>query len=313
MTTLFAARLDDALRSAFGPKVADILADPLTTDLMRNEDGRLWRDRLGRGRADTGHRMSDADTLAALNLLAHSCGEPLTRRSPILSTTLPGSGERIAGTIPPVTHAPTFAIRKPPQKVFGLTAFMSTAEPEQKEADHLSLDRPYVALAGLEEAVAHRRNILICGSTGSGKTSLASALLSLPQVSNDRVLLLEDTHELQCAADDQVRFMTTPEVSMRDLVRLSLRYRPERIILGELRDGATAMAYLGALNTGHGGGVCTLHANSAEDALARVEALCGEVCVTIPTRQIRSAIDVVCFVQRTQTGRAIKEVIYTRE
>lgn len=309
MTSAVSLRLDDALRSALGPQVADILEDPQTTDLMRNADGRLFQDRLGSGRADTGHRMSNADTMAALSLLADFCGEPLTRHSPILSTTLPKTGERIAGTIPPVTSAATFAIRKPPQKAFDISAFAPARE------DAVNRDLPSTAITSelnrLQESVRRKRNILICGSTGSGKTSLASCLLNFSSVTNDRVLILEDTVELQCNADDQVRFLTSQHVDMHALVRLSLRYRPDRIILGELRDGKTAMAYLGALNTGHGGGICTIHANSANDAIMRVESLCGEVCVNIPTRQIRSAIDVVVFVQRTSIGRSIKEVIYT--
>lgn len=317
MTNVASLRLDDALRSALGPHVASILNDPLTTDLMRNADGRLWVDHLEGGRVDTGRTMSNADATATLGLLAHSCGVPLTRHSPVISTTLPISGERIAGTIPPVTASPTFAIRKPPSKVFGLEAFAAFGSPSvspectkaQTSEETTECDRTNI-MSGLINAVQERRNILICGSTGSGKTSLASSLLNLASVSSDRVLLLEDTTELQCCAEDQVRFVTTPDVDMHALVRLSLRYRPDRIIVGELRDGATAMAYLGALNTGHGGGICTLHANSASDALMRMESLCSEVCVTIPTRQIRSAIDAVCFVQRTATGRAIKEMVY---
>jgi len=315
MKRVIELRLDSALRHALGPHVARLLDEPSVTDLLLNEDGRLWVDRTGAGRKDTGCTMSAADADAALRLIAHHCGVPLIRTAPVLSATLPGTGERIAATVAPVTSRPTFAIRKPPAVTFELAAF-APKEPVADQADGVS-PRPlrpagpgeHGLFETLRAAVEQRRNILIAGSTGSGKTSLLSSLLALPSVQADRCLVLEDTREIRIEAPDHVRMLTSAEVSMRALVQLSLRYRPDRIILGEVRSGDAAMELIHAMNTGHSGSFCTVHANSARDALGRLEDLCAEICPQPPCRSIATAIGCIVFVQRTASGREIKEVV----
>lgn len=312
MSTVVEMRLDSALRHALGPDVARFLDEDGVTDLMLNADGRLWLDRAGQGREDTGRTLGAADAEAALRLIAHHCGVPITRTAPVLSATLPRSGERIAATIPPITARPTFAIRKPPAVTFDLTAF----EPKGGEVpaaaeegrDHPSPGHGH--LRALRLAVAERRNILIAGSTGSGKTSCLSALLQIPNVQADRCLVLEDTQEIAIPAADHVRMLTSPEVTMRALVQLSLRYRPDRIILGEVRSGDAAIELIHAMNTGHSGSFCTVHANSARDALGRLEDLCAEVCPQPPCRSIATAIGCIIFLQRTPAGREISEVLF---
>lgn len=314
MSTVVEMRLDSALRHALGADVARFLDEDGVTDLMLNADGRLWVDRAGHGREDTGRTLATADAEAALRLIAHDCGVPHTRTAPVLSATLPRSGERIAATIPPVTARPTFAIRKPPAVTFELSAF----EPNGGEAfqtagegsDDPSPGTVGPALRALRQAVAERRNILIAGSTGSGKTSCLSALLRIPSVQRDRCLVLEDTREICIDAPDHVRMLTSPEVSMRALVQLSLRYRPDRIILGEVRSGDAAIELIHAMNTGHSGSFCTVHANSARDALGRLEDLCAEVCPQPPCRSIATAIGCIAFLRRTRTGREISEVLF---
>ncbi len=315
MSTVVEMRLDSALRHALGPDVARFLDEDGVTDLMLNADGRLWLDRAGRGRADTGRVLAAADAEAALRLIAHHCGVPLTRTAPVLSATLPRTGERIAATIPPVTARPTFAIRKPPAVTFELAAFAPKGGeglqgPEEGRDDDPSPSGGGPALRALRRAVAERRNILIAGSTGSGKTSCLSALLQLPSVQRDRCLVLEDTREIAVPAPDHVRMLTSPEVSMRSLVPLSLRYRPDRIILGEVRSGDAAIEFIHAMNTGHSGSFCTVHANSAADALGRLEDLCAEVCPQPPCRSIATAIGCIAFLRRTATGREISEVLF---
>jgi type IV secretion system protein VirB11 len=273
----------------------------------------LWVDRAGRGREDTGRTLYAADAEAALRLIAHDCGVPLTRTAPVLSATLPRTGERIAATIPPITHRPTFAIRKPPAVTFELEAFAPQGMPlrEAGKASDPSLPgNGGSALGALRQAVAERRNILIAGSTGSGKTSLLSALLQLPSVRAARCLVLEDTHEIRIEAPDHVRMLTSPEVPMRALVQLSLRYRPDRIILGEVRSGDAAMELIHAMNTGHAGSFSTVHANSARDAPGRLEDLCAEVCPQPPCRSIATAIGCIAFLRRTQAGREVSEVLF---
>ncbi|MFO1155190.1 MAG: ATPase, T2SS/T4P/T4SS family [Rhodospirillales bacterium] len=314
MSTVVEMRLDNALRHALGPDVARFLDEDAVTDLMLNADGRLWLDRAGHGREDTGRVLASPDAEAALRLIAHDCGVPLTRTAPVLSATLPRTGERIAATIPPVTARPTFAIRKPPAVTFELTAFAPKAGegfqgPEEGRNDPAP-DNGGPALTALRRAMAERRNILIAGSTGSGKTSCLSALLQIASVQRDRCLVLEDTREIAVPAADHVRMLTSPEVPMRALVQLSLRYRPDRIILGEVRSGDAAIELIHAMNTGHSGSFCTIHANSAHDALGRLEDLCAEVCPQPPCRSIATAIGCIAFLRRTSTGREISEVLF---
>lgn len=152
---------------------------------------------------------------------------------------------------------------------------------------------------------------MVAGGTGSGKTTLLNALLAEPDFSASRLLILEDTAELQCAGADVVQLLTKrshPPVSMRDLVQMTLRLRPDRIVVGEVRDGA-ALEVLKAWNTGHPGGLLTIHANSAADALLRLEDLCFETGAVRPERLIASAVDTIVFMARTAEGRRIEEIV----
>jgi type IV secretion system protein VirB11 len=163
----------------------------------------------------------------------------------------------------------------------------------------------------LRAAIVERRNIVVAGGTGSGKTTLLNALLAEPAFRDCRVVALEDTAELQLLGANVVQLLTkrtAPKVTIRDLVRTTLRLRPDRIVVGEVRDGA-ALDVLKAWNTGHRGGLLTLHANPAADALVRLEGLCLEAAPANPTRLIRSAVDLVVFIARTQRGRVISEIL----
>ena len=198
----------------------------------------------------------------------------------------------------PVVPSPAFAIRKRPEVVFTLDDYASAKimTPAQAQA--------------IRDAAAGRRNILIVGGTGSGKTTLANAILAEPAFAADRVVLIEDTAELQCSAEDKVQMLTKrtePVVTMTDLVRDTLRLRPDRIVIGEVRDGS-ALDLLKAWNTGHPGGLATIHANSAIEGLTRLEDLIGEATPRIPYRAITQAINLVVFIERAPDGRRVKEV-----
>ena len=284
------------LRTALGGAIAEWLADPAVSEVMLNPDGRLWIDRLGAGLADSGLSLSAADGERIIRLVAHHVGAEVHAGAPRVSAELPESGERFEGLLPPVVVAPAFAIRKPAVAVFTLGDYV---------ADGIMVAGEAMAL---REAVAGRRNILVAGGTGTGKTTLTNALLAEIATSDDRIVLIEDTRELQCAAPNLVALRTKDGVaSLSDLVRSSLRLRPDRIPIGEVR-GAEALDLLKAWGTGHPGGVGTIHAGSAIGALRRMEQLIQEAVVTVPRALLADTIDLVAVLVRDGAGRRLSEL-----
>ena len=284
------------LRTAIGPMVGHWLTDPQVIEVMLNPDGALWVDRLGTGLADTGRRLSAADAERIIRLVAHHVGAEVHARSPRVSAELPESGERFEGLLPPVVTAPAFAIRKPAVAVFTLDDYVA--------ADIMSVAQADMLRAG----VADRLNILVAGGTGTGKTTLTNALLAEVAGTGDRVVLIEDTRELQCTARNLVAMRTRDGVaSLADLVRSSLRLRPDRIPIGEVR-GSEALDLLKAWGTGHPGGVGTIHAGSALGALRRMEQLIQEVVITVPRALIAETIDLVAVLVREGHGRRLAEL-----
>ena len=297
-------RLLQSLRHAMGEVITAAMLDPAVVEIMVNPDGKIWLDRVGRGREWTGERLDASAAERILRALATHAGIAVTADQPRVSATIPETGERFQGAVPPVVAAPMFAIRKRPEMIFRLDgAPGSYVETGVMSAAQAALIR---------QAVIDRQNIVVAGGTGSGKTTLLNAILAEPAFAEDRVVIIEDTRELQCSAEDCVQLLTKPgsnPVRMSDLVFDVLRLRPDRIIGGEVRDGQTALTLLKAWNTGHPGGCSSIHANSAYEALTRFEDLIGEVASQIPYRAIGQAIDVVMFVERTRDGRSVKEII----
>ena len=284
------------LRTALGPAIAGWLEDPAVVEVMLNPDGRLWVDRLSLGLADTGERLSPDDGERIVRLVAHHVGAEVHAGAPRLSAELPETGERFEGLLPPVAIAPTFAIRKPAVAVFTLSDYAAAGimSPAQAEA--------------LRVAVVERRNILVAGGTSTGKTTLVNALLAEVSKTCDRVVLIEDTRELQCWAPNLVALRTKDGVvSLSDLVRAALRLRPDRIPIGEVR-GAEALDLLKAWGTGHPGGVGTLHAGSALGALRRLEQLIQEAVVTVPRALIAETIDVIAVLSGRGAQRRLSEL-----
>lgn len=289
-------RTTDMLMTALGEQITGALSDPSVVEIMMNPDGRLWIERQEIGRVDTGSELSPHEVERVIRLVATHAGRDATTTSPIVSAELPIGGERFEGVLPPVTAGPCFSIRKPAGRVISFDEYVEQDVISPQNAD------------ALRAAVAERSNILIVGGTGSGKTTLANALLAEIAHSGDRVVLLEDTRELQCAAKDVVAMRTQPgSVSLADLVRSTLRLRPDRIIIGEVR-GGEALDMLKAWNTGHPGGIATLHANSAEAGLSRLEQLIGEVTSNIPFELIAEAVDCVVSIKRDGTSRRVDTV-----
>ncbi|OQW45538.1 MAG: P-type conjugative transfer ATPase TrbB [Proteobacteria bacterium SG_bin6] len=284
------------LRTAMGASISTWLADPQVIEIMLNPDGRLWVDRLGMGLSDSGDRLTAADGERIIRLVAHHVGAEVHSDAPRVSAELPESGERFEGLLPPVVAAPTFAIRKPAIAVFLLEDYVGAGIMSVQEA------------ATLRSGVADRLNILVAGGTGTGKTTLTNALLAEVARTTDRVVLIEDTRELQCRAPNLVAMRTKDGVaSLSDLVRSSLRLRPDRIPIGEVR-GAEALDLLKAWGTGHPGGIGTIHAGSAMGALRRMEQLIQEAVVTVPRAQIAETINLVAVLVREGTGRRLAEL-----
>jgi len=284
------------LRTALGPSIARLLEDPAVVEVMLNPDGRLWVDRLSEGLSDTGERLSAADGERIVRLVAHHVGAEVHPRSPRVSAELPESGERFEGLLPPVVAAPTFAIRKPAVAVFSLDDYVATGVMTADQAEIL------------RGAVASRANILVAGGTSTGKTTLTNALLAEVAKGGDRVVIIEDTRELQCAAPNLVSMRTKDGVAtLSDLVRSSLRLRPDRIPIGEVR-GAEALDLLKAWGTGHPGGVGTIHAGSAIGALRRLEQLIQEAVVTVPRALIAETIGLVAVLSGRGSARRLAEL-----
>ncbi len=291
-------RRQSMLRTALGPDIAAALDDPAVTEVMVNPDGMLRLERAGQGIAATGMQVPPEEVERLIRLVASHVGAETHADRPILSAELP-TGERFEGLLTPVVTAPCFVIRKPAARILTLADYVSDGILSPLQAD------------ALRRAVRARRNILVAGGTASGKTTLTNALLAELAESAERLVLIEDTRELQCAAPDCVALRTRPGVvSLRDLVRSTLRLRPDRIIVGEVR-GGEALDLLKAWNTGHPGGIATLHANSAQAALYRLEQLAQEAVVTVPRRLIAAAVDLIVHIQSRGGQRRVDAIART--
>jgi type IV secretion system protein VirB11 len=284
------------LSTALGPSVAQFLEDPSVVEVMLNPDGRLWVDRLAEGLVETEATISPEDGERIIRLVAHHVGAEVHAGAPRVSAELPETGERFEGLLPPVVTAPTFAIRKPAVALFTLDDYVWTGVMPAAHADALRV------------AVAERRNILVAGGTSTGKTTLTNALLAEVAKTSDRVVLIEDTRELQCAAPNLVAMRTKDGVAtLSDLVRSSLRLRPDRIPIGEVR-GAEALDLLKAWGTGHPGGIGTIHAGSAIGALRRMEQLIQEAVIAVPRALIAETIDIIAVLSGRGASRRLAEL-----
>jgi type IV secretion system protein VirB11 len=285
------------LRTAMGPAIARALEDPEVVEVLLNPDGSLWVDRLGSGRAPTGVTIVPADAERIIRLVAAHVRAEVHAGMPILSAELPETGERFEGVLPPVVRAPAFAIRKRAVGLIKLEAYVADRIMTVEHAEFL------------RQAVRDRLNILVAGGTSTGKTTLANALLHEVAATRDRVIILEDTVELQCVADDHVPLRTRRGVvSMSELVRSTLRLRPDRVVVGEVR-GPEALDLLKAWGTGHPGGIATIHAGSAQGALTRLEHLILEVAVTPPRALIAEAVNVIVFIAGRGRARRVQEIV----
>jgi type IV secretion system protein VirB11 len=286
------ARRSSALESALGP-IADFLADERVVEVMLNADGAVWIERHGEGLLRTAVRMAGAQADRMLRLVAAEMLVELNAQRPSLSAKLPPPwSARLQASIPPIVDAPVFALRKPASVVFSLDDYVKRRilSPSQRDA--------------LATAVHAHDNILIGGGTGSGKTTFANALLKvIAEETTDRVHIVEDTPELQCAAPNKVQVLVQPVHTWRDAIQAAMRFRPDRILVGEVRDGS-ALELLKAWNTGHPGGIATIHANDTRAMLDRVCQLIEEIVYPAPRALVAQTIQICAHIARDKTHPA---------
>ena len=294
------ARQTEALRRAMGSEILDPLGDPQVVEILLNPDGTLWVERLGDCMVCTG-RIEAVRALTIVNTVAAMLDAVVTPDHPILECELPIDGSRFEALIPPLVERASFALRKKAALVFALEDYVAKGVMTSAQC------------RAIEEAVADRRNILVSGGTGSGKTTLANAILdAVARLDGEhRIVVIEDTRELQVNAKNVVFLRTSDNTDMTRLLRATMRLRPDRIVVGEVRDGS-ALALLKAWNTGHPGGVGTVHANDASAALIRIGQLIQEAGVPPNPELIAEAVNVVVSIKRTADGRRVEEVVAVR-
>lgn len=287
------------LERDMGADLITALHDPRTVEIMLNADGRLWQERLGEPMRCIGS-LRQAQAQAIIETIAGFHGKEVTRHKPILEGELPLDGSRFAGQLPPIVPAPTFAIRKKAVAIFSLGQYINRGIMTERQREVI------------EAAIRDHRNILVVGGTGSGKTTLVNSIIH-QMVMNDpdeRVFILEDTGEIQCAAQNFVQYHTSIDVDMTMLLKTTLRMRPDRILVGEVR-GPEALDLLMAWNTGHEGGAATLHANNAMAALDRLTMLVSmnPSAPSVIEPLIGEVVHLVVHIARTSTGRRIEQVL----
>lgn len=314
-------RLETKLRRELGETVLAALADERTEDVLLNPDTSIWLKRIGEGFTRVGD-MAPTTAISALATIAAWRGTTINHNNPILETELPIDGSRFEGIVPPVVRRPVFAIRLRPRRIFSLDEYeqggilTERTDPLNRlrsREDFASAVRGFKHADVIRAAVRAKKNILVVGSTGSGKTTLVNAILqALAAITpHDRVVSIEDTTELQCPVRNYLDLRAVGNVSMMECLRACMRLKPNRIVVGEVR-GPEAHTLLKAWNTGHPGGAATVHANDAVSGLIRLESLIAEATSAPQQNLIAEAVDVVIFVDEepsVRAGRKVREVL----
>jgi pilus assembly protein CpaF len=285
--------------------IEHLILDDSISEVMVNGPDRIFIEKAGFIEAVRGVSLGEKSLMVAVKNIARRLGDDISESKPILDSRLP-DGSRVAAVIPPCSvNGVTLTIRKFNARHFGVEDLVQAGTLERSLANQL------------ENYILARRNILIAGGTGSGKTTMLNVLGKfIPP--DERILLIEDTSEIHMPQDNLVRFEGRqpqnglPAVTIRDLLKASLRHRPDRIILGEIR-GGEAFDLLQLLNTGHSGSLSTVHATSARQGLARFTSCVLQSGVDLPYRAIKTnvgdSVNVVVHLERRPGRRFVSEVV----
>lgn len=297
--TTVSERAKTKLARDMGSELLAALNCPRTVEIMLNADGRLWQERLGEPMRCIGE-LSRARSQAIIETIAGFHSKEITRHSPVLEGEFPLDGSRFAGQLPPVVPSPTFAIRKKASQIFTLDHYVQSGILSEQQQGILV------------QSIRDHKNILVVGGTGSGKTTLVNALINqiVLEDPGERIFIIEDTGEIQCSAQNYVQYHTSLEVNMTALLKTTLRMRPDRILVGEVR-GPEALDLLMAWNTGHEGGIATLHANNAEAGLNRLAMLISmHPDSPNPIEPlIGQAVHLLVHIARTPEGRKVQSIL----
>jgi P-type conjugative transfer ATPase TrbB len=292
-------RRDESLRRQLGPQLLTAAADDNITDIIVNENGQVFFDAHGKGLYAAGFWLPESQRESLIGTVAAMLGQVADAEHPIVEGELLIGGIRFEGLMPPVVRHACLAMRKPAHILYNLNDYTTDSIITAAQAEVL------------RSAIARRDNILIAGATGSGKTTFGGALINeMVEQSdpNERFVTIEDTLEIQCRAQNLVQLHTSENIDLTRLVRATMRLRPDRIIIGEVR-GGEALALLKAWLTGHPGGITTIHANNAKSALTRLSSLVQEAGVPPQPELIAETIQLIAFIARTAKGRRVTELV----
>ena len=291
-----------SLISSLGGDFLAHFFDSKTTEMILNPDGTLWHEKLGSPMMCFG-KLNSFDAKKVLNLVADYSGKTVNAGNPMLSANFPLDGSRFQGYVPPATQQPSFILRKKARSIFTLNQYVQSGGLTQKQLEEI------------HKAVVNRKNILIVGGTGTGKTTLMNAVIDDISKThpNNRILTIEDTEELQVSSANKLSLLTTNALTMDDLIKGALRSRPDHILVGEVR-GKEALSVLDAWSTGHPGGAATVHANSALEGLDHLAGLVTRHHDAPPYEEILklvgTAVDLVVHIARLNGVRKVHSVLF---
>ena len=294
-------RLADSLAFNCGPIIMDAVRDPDVLEIMLNPDGKIWIEKYGKDQECVGE-LPIAQSKVLLSLVASALDLVVDAQHPVVEGSFPLDGSRFEGTFPPIVGpGASFSMRKKASKIITLQEYLASGAITEE------------VIPILDAAILGRKNIVVVGGTSSGKTTFCNGVIHrLDELCpGDRLLILEDTAELQSSARNAVFFLTSDlaKLGMRQLTKVCMRYAPKRILVGEVRDSA-ALELLKLWNTGHPGGIGTFHADSAFEALERLEELVEEAGVGPKQKLIGRAVDLIIYMTKTpQNTRIVSEIL----